>query len=103
MFGVVPGNLQPNTPTESQLMSSTVINRIFGFADFALELKPGRHKKLARKERKRIRILVQLILPGRNLGQNGFKVSPIQKKSASFATALVRRVEYVCAGLHSIR
>ena len=32
MLGVVPGSLQPNTPTESQLMSSTVMSRMLGRA-----------------------------------------------------------------------
>ena len=31
MCGVVPGSLQPYTPTESQLMSSVVTIRTFGF------------------------------------------------------------------------
>jgi hypothetical protein len=31
MFGVVSGNLQPNTTTESALMSSVVMNRMLGF------------------------------------------------------------------------
>ena len=35
MVGVVSGSLQPKAPTESQLMSSTLMKSMFGFSAFA--------------------------------------------------------------------
>ncbi len=60
------GNLQPYTPTESQLMSSTVMNKMFGLDVFAwAEWIPETQKTLAKKERTRIRIVCSVMLPGR--------------------------------------
>ena len=41
MFGDVPGSLQPNAPIESQLMSSTVMIRMFGLVAAGRDVAPG--------------------------------------------------------------
>jgi hypothetical protein len=50
MFGVVSFSLQPKTPMESQLMSSTVMMRTFGFA--AAKAEVAQTKKVMRARRR---------------------------------------------------
>src|SRR5688572_27047695 len=70
IFGDVPLSVQPNTPMESQLMSSTVMSRMFGFVGAAFVPKTQARNNATKLSRMKMGFMNQRF--GRSFTRNGF-------------------------------